>query len=558
MKRALPLLLLAACAPSWKGTPHDIRFQRTPAPVAHAQPKSNEPVDWWYAIDHSTARPLAETLSPGYWIDKLRGGTPALDVNAFGQVIDSTWFENRIGKGRLTLDELRRGPNTDDGPAPGKLTVIRGKMEGATPGLVLRDTRGVTFVTKFDPAAYPGLASGAEIITTKVLWAAGYNVPQNHVGFLDTARLELAPDAYTRGEFGRVPLDEARLGDLIAHVNPFADGRARALYSRVLPGRIIGPFAYRGNRHDDPNDVVPHERRRSLRGLWLFAAWLNNVDVRASNTLDVFMPDESGDKGHVVHYLIDFGDSLGSAGTGPKYVGEGYEGRMEWSKVLRSLFSAGLWYRPWLVVQRSPYRSVGVFEAAHFDPRVWRSHLPNPAFDEATWHDMYWAASLISRFTPDALAAIVDEAGYTEAGAKEWILRVLSARQFEILEWVFGEVLALDDPRVEGDEIVLTDLDRECGLSMADEFYYRYSIRWNRTGASDQPLDEGTNVDPRASMKTAITKVRGTNGGDFEADPFLTVRFERVAPAHGGQVEVHLRVVGDRVIPVGVERTTGG
>ena len=38
---------------------------------------------------------------------------------------------------------------------------------------------------------------------------------------------------------------------------------------------------------DDPNDIVPHEHRRDLRGLFVFAAWLNMAGFRAVSTQDV-------------------------------------------------------------------------------------------------------------------------------------------------------------------------------------------------------------------------------------------------------------------------------
>ncbi len=551
MRRAvLALLFATACgAPAWKQAPHDVRFQRTPPPKAHPRPASNDPSDAWYAIDQSTARPIATALNPGHYIDVLRGGPPPLDVNAFGEVIDSTWFENRIGRRVMTPEQIRRGPNEHDGPDDRKLEVLGGKIEGATPGLLLRDQRGHRYLAKFDPPAYPGLASGAEIIATKILWAAGYHVPENYVGSLDIASLALVQDATTGGEYGgTVPLDQERLDDLLAHVNPFPDGTVRTLYSRILPGRAIGPFHYRGQRRDDPNDLIPHQRRRSLRGLGLFSAWVNNVDARASNTLDVFLAEEDG-AGHVKHYLLDFGDALGSTGTGPKYLGEGYEGVLDWPKIVRSFTAFGIWYRPWLGLRRAPYRSVGVFESQVFEPDAWRPKLPNPAFDEATWLDRYWAAAIIARFTPSHLAAIVDEAGYAEPGAAAWVLRVLSERQFKILEWVFARVLPLDDPRVDGTTLNLVDLEVSCGLTTNGPFEYAWSVHWN-----DPFVADGRGGAPSVDLAEAITQARGVHGADFDEDPFLTVTLSRVSPEHDATLDVFVRIVDGTPLIVGLER----
>ena len=70
------------------------------------------------------------------------GGPSALDVNHFGQVLDSPWFTNRIGRRAMSPDEVRVGPNVQEGPAPGPFTVTGGKAEGATPGLFIRDSAG--------------------------------------------------------------------------------------------------------------------------------------------------------------------------------------------------------------------------------------------------------------------------------------------------------------------------------------------------------------------------------------------------------------------------------
>ncbi len=86
--------------------------------------------------------------------------------------------------------------------------------------------------------------------------------------------------------------------------------RSRAA-SKSLPGKPLGPFRYFGTRLDDPNDIVPHEHRRELRAVRVFAAWLNHMDSRGINTLDTLV--DADDRWLVRHHLLDFGSTLGSA-----------------------------------------------------------------------------------------------------------------------------------------------------------------------------------------------------------------------------------------------------
>jgi hypothetical protein len=541
----LALCLTACAAPSWKSVPHDRLYQRTPSPKLHLRPAKNKSTDLWYGLVHTTARPLGQALSPGYWIDRAAGAPEPLDINAFGQVLDSPWFFNRINRYRLSPEEVAKGPNRLEGPADGPLAVIGGKIEGATPGLIVRDPAGDVFVVKFDPPAYPELSSSAEAVSTKILYAAGYYVPENYVVALRLDRLQLAPNATTAGEYGvEVPLTQQRLDALITHINPFPDGTVRALFSRFIPGELLGPFDYRGVRRDDPNDIIPHEHRRSLRGLRMFAAWINNSDTRSSNTLDVFIPSEEHvGLGHVRHYLLDFGDSLGSAGVRPKYVGQGYQNRVDWAQIGASFFSAGIYYPYWLPVRRSPYRSVGVFEAQVFDPASWAPTIQNPAFDRADILDDYWAASIIARFTPDQLGAVVARASYSERGAGQWVLRVLTERQFKILDYAFSRILPLEDPTIESRTVLaMKDLAVFAGLNQAYERRYRYRV--HREGVE---LATGTLEAPRVDLAKVIAAF---SAGD---DPFLTVTWS-LADRESPSTDVHLRVLKDGLLPVAMTR----
>lgn len=543
----------AACrsGPDWRHPPHDTYFSSAPAPRLHAPIEGEWNSEVTYLLEGSLVRPLGDAISPGQYL----APTPALDINDFGHVLDSTWFTNRITRRPMTPTEIRTGPNSLNGPAPGPLTVVSGKVEGVTPGFEVEDSAGNRFVVKLDHPAYPALSSGAEIIATKILYAAGYNVPENYVVRFDLGRLQLAKDATTVGAFGAgVPLTQEGLDDILSNANPFPDGTIRALFSRVIPGRIIGPFDYEGVRAEDPNDRVPHERRRSLRGLRYIYAWLNNTDPRASNSLDTFVSvPEDPDLGHVEHYLLDFGDALGASGTEPKYRAEGYEYEVDLEALAVGLFSFGIHYRYWLPVRRSPMRSVGTFEARVFDPRRWRPAVPNPAFQHCDDDDLYWAASLISRFTPELLGAAADTAEYTEPGARDHVLTVLLQRQAKILELAFSKFLPLEDLIVRGWKVGLTDRAVVADLYERDEVRYHWSIR--DLGGGE--LTSGVHEAPWADLEPALRSARQSR--QFERAPFLIVEWirEDLWGERSPPFRLVVRADRDRPLPVAFERARG-
>ena len=99
-----------------------------------------------------------------------------------------------------------------------------------------------------------------------------------------------------------------------------------------MPGTVVGQFMFTGRRSDDPNDVFPHERRRELRGLRVFSAWLNHDDARAINSIDTYVEEEG--RRYIRHYLQDFGSNLGSGSTSAQQPRGGYEyldrARQDW------------------------------------------------------------------------------------------------------------------------------------------------------------------------------------------------------------------------------------
>ena len=445
----LAVLFVAACA--HRPPAGELRFHNQ-APVWRvndrtplaAPPKEREYNRWLYHADGFVVRRATRAMD-------LEEDVRAADVNALGEVPDSTWFTNRIGVRELSLAELRRGANLGPSPFDHKpWTITGGKAGGTAVGFVFEDARGDRYILKFDKKGMPELETGAHAIVHRILWAIGYNVPEDYIGYISRDDLVISPDAKAKDAFGvKTPLTEAALERSLARIERSPDGRYRVLASRFLPGKPIGPYAREGVRADDPNDVIPHERRRSLRGQFSIFSWLNHTDLQEDNTLDAFVKDERG--GHVVHYLIDFGNALGVMGAGLKWQSVGHTYRFDWGMGLRTLLTFGLWKRPWDGMRSPEIRGIGLYDAEHYDPGAWRPNSFYWPLEDKDRFDAFWGAKLLMRFSRDQLAAIVDEAQYSDPHASRYMLDTLIARQRATARYWFEQVAPLDRFTVERD-----------------------------------------------------------------------------------------------------------
>jgi hypothetical protein len=212
-----------------------------------------------------------------------------------------------------------------------------------------------------------------------------------------------------------------------------ADGTIRVLASRWLPGKIVGHFRYYGTRPDDANDIYPHERRRELRGLRLFAAWLNHDDARALNSLDSYVEEDG--RRFVRHYLQDFGSTLGSGSTAAQHPRAGHEHIIERDKIRKGLLSFGFWQREWMKATYAPVASIGNIAAESFDPATWKPEYPHPSMDQMDAADAFWAASIASRFTDDDLKAIVDQAKLSDPRAAAHLASIIIRRRDRVVEY---------------------------------------------------------------------------------------------------------------------------
>lgn len=404
-------------------------------------------------------------------------GRRAVNLNTVDQVPDSSWFTNRVGRDRWTTEQLVRGPNVGGGPAPGPWTIVGAKSEGITPGLTIRDSAGDTYFIKFDPPGNPEMASGAEVISTKFFYAFGYHTPENYLATLRRDSLVIGDSAVVADADGkRHALEERDLDSLFEKAARRADGGYRVIASKAILGRPIGHFRYYGTRPDDPNDIFPHEHRRELRGLSVFAAWLNHDDSRSINTLDVLVPE--GSRSTIRHYLLDFGSTLGSGSTQAQTARAGNEYLWEARPTLVTMLTLGLYIRPWVQVEYPKLPAIGRFESTYFRPENWKPEYPNPAFRNTRPEDRFWAARIIARISDEAITGIVASAQYSDPRSTEYMTETILARKAKVLmSWLNGSNPAVDFALDPDGRLTFQNAAVEAGVSKAAD---RYTVAWSR------------------------------------------------------------------------------
>ncbi|MFZ0390849.1 MAG: hypothetical protein WAN36_10365 [Calditrichia bacterium] len=415
----------------------------------------------------------------------LADSRPADNVNALDEVPNSSWYTNRHFHHPMSPEELARGPNKTDGPESSSVwKIVAGKFEGGTPGFTIVDVRGDRYIIKIDAAGYPEMGSSAEVISTKILYACGYNVPQNTIEFIRPDQLEIGETARVMEGGIKRAMTKSDLEAMLQNIPLRPDGMIRVLASKFLPGKPVGIWEYRGTRPDDPNDLVKHEHRRELRGLRVISSWLNDADRRAANTLAVYT---GGEQGYIMHYLIDMGSTLGSNNKFPHAPKYGYEYLVDPRSIFHSLVSLGLYVKPWefeTAHLQPEFPSIGYFEAEMFDPGSWVPTYPNPAFENCTLRDAFWGAKIVLSFSDADLEAIVSTAHLSDPDAAEYLLNILKLRRDKVGRYWFTKINPLDRFRlVRSDsslQLIFEDLAAATGLESGNcQYQYQVYFRNN-------------------------------------------------------------------------------
>jgi hypothetical protein len=475
-----------------------------------------------FYVSNGFVQPLADALDlPGAILDLAGAGQQeSANVNEFDEVPNTSWFTNRNHFRAVPVEDILLGPGHGLHPeTPWKITKI--KQTGATPGFQIKDAAGKRWVVKLDPPAYAQIGSGADVVVSRLLYAAGYNVPHDEAITFRREDLNLDPELVA-GKDGQRPFTAADLDVLVGAGARSEDGRYYGLASLFLP-KPIGNAQLGKLRQDDPNDWYTHRRHRELRGLRILAAWLNDWDTKDQQTLDSFQTT-SDSLGHVEHYLIDLGGALGATTDGPKRLKTGYEYAFDPGWIARRIATLGFITEPWRSARQvTEIPAVGSFQADNFNPDDYRPMMPHLAFQECTAREAYWGAKIVASFSDAQIAAAVSAAGYEDPRASAYLVDALKKRRDAIARLWFGRVAPLDFFQVRGGRLDFRDLavDRDlCGP-------HRYTVRV-------EPLTE-TQAKPESFAIASPTND-------------LT-RFDSGAPA----VRLTLGIAGENALPTQVE-----
>lgn len=457
------------------------------------------------------------------------------NVNVFDEIADSTFFTNRHGRARLSLREIGQGYRETEGPSSnGELSVVRGKFEGLHPGFFVRDKEGEEYLLKFDPLDNFELATAAEVIASRFYHAIGYNVPQYTIYVFDASRLVPAPEAMTLDDTGFTKkLTPEKLEEYLLFLPQDPRGDYRASASKLLPGKNLGYLDFVGRRSNDPEDPFDHKDRREIRALQVFSSWLNNYDVRESNSMDRLV-EENG-RQVIKHYLIDFNTALGASRSGPKEPMITHENVFDYGEFIKAFLGLGLWTKPWqkrwYEAGEKPHSSpaVGYFDNRYFDPGKYKTQLPYFALKDLTRADGFWAAKIIMAFTDEEIRTIVKAGEYTDPQDTEYVAQVLIERRDKIGRYWFEKANPLDRLDIKGDRLVFEDLAVKYGFSSGSGTVYHLDVI-QKEGKRGEILESIESLEPSINLGRWLSQsdtldllIRSDREGADQLSPFVLV-----------------------------------
>ena len=515
--------------------------RKDPTHVACA-PKPVPASLYWDGAESLIFRPMSEMFG-------LVSHGESVDVNSLDEVPDSAWFTNRITT--ITPASLARGacrPDQildPDAFADGSWEIDKGKLEGSTPGFrIVVPGKGKYMIKVESVDDLPERQSAAAVIGANAYWAAGYYAACEQLVWVRPTLFKLLPGLRASANFeAEHPFDQKRLDALLAK-SPTRNGKYRMSASAWLPGYAIGSYRTEGTRDDDPNDVVPHEDRRELRGARLLAAWLGRTDTREANSFDTWIADDASrpdsSPGKVIHYQLDESETLG--GGWPWAPAElnrrlGMAYLMDWENFGREFVTLGIDVRPWEeLAPVAGHELFAYYQLEPFEPEKWKNEFPNPAYHRMTERDGAWMARILARFTPEMIHALAMSGDFTNPEQTVYLEHVMNGRLDRILERYLLRLSPISDVHIEG--------DRLCGVDLAEWRGLREPLRFAYGAQTDSGAVLTVTREPRGRICATLQ-----HGGG----PYMHVAIEDAVAR--GKLVAHVYDLGARGFALaGVER----
>jgi hypothetical protein len=381
-----------------------------------------------------------------------------------------------------------------------------------------------------------------------MFWAFGYNQVESFITSFDPNKVEFDPKATLRRPSGaRTRFTRDDMNSILERVARKPDGTYRVVAGRLLPGKILGGFLFQGTRPDDPNDVIPHEQRRTLRALRVFGAWTNLTDLKAANTLDTLLTENG--RTYVKHYLQDVGSTFGMCNELYEW-DLSYEHFVQGDTTRKRLFTLGFGLSPWQTIPYPEYYpSIGRFEGDRFDPRAWRPQTPTTAYMETRDDDAFWAARRIAAFSDDLIRAAVRAGQYSDPKAEKYLGDVLIKRRDKMLSVYLTAVNPIVNPRLDGTgRLTFDNAALSAGAATGQPTYRASWMLFDNMTGETKPLSstqsQTTTLEPPAGLPT-------TPGSYILVDVSADIQ---AYPTWREPIKTHFRRTGQGWTLVGLER----
>ncbi|HET6897917.1 MAG TPA: hypothetical protein VFK70_06205, partial [Vicinamibacteria bacterium] len=159
-----------------------------------------------------------------------------------------------------------------------------------------------------------------------------------------------------------------------------------------------------------------------------------------------------------------------------------------------------------------------------------------------------WAGRIVSRFSDEAVRAIVHTGGFTDPEAEAHLAEVLLRRRDKVVAWTFRQVNPVGEfsiEEIEGRPVVtFRNLGEEAGLAAVESYEYAWLRLDNATGATEALAgDRGTTFSRRLPVPAS-------------EDAYLVLRLWTTSAGEPGwnrRVDVTLRREGGWSV-IGVDR----